>query len=92
MYESAGAVLGFANLAFEERPWGIACEVRTLVVASGARGRGIGRALMSACEEVARREGARGVRLDVLVGNDEGAAFYEKLGYDRFAWRYGRML
>lgn len=47
---------------------------------------------MAAAEDAAARAGAQGVRLDILVGNDDGARFYEKLGYELFALRYGKML
>lgn len=90
--EADGAVVGFARFSFNERPWGKACELHTLVVSEAFRGKGVGRALMAASESAAMAAGAKGIRLDVLIGNDGGRAFYERLGYERFAWRYGKML
>jgi ribosomal protein S18 acetylase RimI-like enzyme len=90
--EAAGGVVGFVRLSFTARPWGKACEINTLVVGEASRGGGVGRALMVAAERTAAEGGAQGVRLDILVGNDDGARFYEELGYELFAWRYGKML
>ena len=90
--ETDGAVIGFVRTSYSERPWGKACEVNTLVVDGKARGAGVGGILMSAAEEAAAAAGAKGIRLDILVGNDDGVTFYEKLGYELFAWRYGKMM
>ena len=90
--EDGGRVVGFVRVSFGERPWGTAAEVNTLVVAESARGKGAGTALMAAAERAAADGGATGVRLDILVGNDDGAQFYEGRGYELFAWRYGKML
>lgn len=90
--DAGGATVGFARISFSERPWGRAAEVNTLVVSESHRGSGVGKELMGAAERVAAEAGAKGVRLDILVGNDDGARFYEELGYELFAWRYGKML
>ncbi len=83
-------VVGFASLALVEKPWGTACEITTLVVEEARRGRGVGRDLLRATEEFARAAGAKGVRVDVLMANAGGRAFYEREGYAPFAVRYGK--
>jgi [ribosomal protein S18]-alanine N-acetyltransferase len=47
----------------------------------GARGRGIGRALMRAIAGVLRAEGRRYVVLNVDTPNEAARAFYEQLGF-----------
>ena len=56
-----------------------------LFVRDGARGRGIGRALMTKATEIARGQGATLIRWTVWSRNSAAVAFYEKLGakYDR---------
>jgi ribosomal protein S18 acetylase RimI-like enzyme len=63
-----------------------------LHVAADARRRGVGRALMTAAEELARRQGAAHLSLDVDVGEAGAMAFYTALGYaavrpHRHRWR-----
>ena len=83
-------VVGFLELTFAEKPWGVSCEIETLVISDGYRRRGYGRALMMEAERRAREEGARGMRVDILAANAEGRRFYEGLGYELFAVRYGK--
>lgn len=88
--EIEGRVVGFLELTFADKPWGTSCEIETLVVEEAYRGRGCGRALMRAAELHARRQGAKGMRVDVLAANGDGRRFYEELGYELFAVRYGK--
>ncbi|MFN2587903.1 MAG: N-acetyltransferase family protein [Actinomycetota bacterium] len=90
--EEDGRVVGFASLRFARKPWGTSCEVDSLVVADANRGRGIGRALMGACESHGRSAGAAGMRLHVTAGNDAAVNFYERLGYEALAVRMGKPL
>ena len=85
-------VVGFVRFHYEEKPWGTSCEVETLVVDEDWRGRGAGSRLLEATEHTAVANGARGIRADILVGNDEGAAFWQARGYKRFAQRFGKPL
>ncbi|MGR3433935.1 MAG: GNAT family N-acetyltransferase [Shimia sp.] len=62
-----------------------------LVVAAGARGGGIGSALLTAVEETARRDGHGRVRLDVIDTNPRARALYERRGYVQVA-RHGSAL
>jgi GNAT superfamily N-acetyltransferase len=55
--------------------------VASLAVAPGARGRGVGSALMAAVEAEARRRGAARLALDVSRANAGGRAFYTRLGF-----------
>lgn len=50
-------------------------------VAEGARGRGIGRALLLAIRAEAGARGYDQVRLDVVDGNDRARALYEREGF-----------
>ena len=85
-------VVGFVRFLYREKPWGISCEIETLVVDEDWRGAGIGTRLLEATEEAAVAKGARGIRADILVGNDEGAAFWQARGYKNFALRFGKAL
>jgi len=89
---SNGEVVGFVRFLYREKPWGISCEIETLVVDEDWRGAGAGSRLLEATEEAAIARGARGIRADILVGNDEGAAFWQARGYKGFALRFGKPL
>jgi GNAT superfamily N-acetyltransferase len=56
-------------------------EVKRVIVAEGARGRGIGRVLMGQLEQIAREAGV--ARLILQTGNrqPDAVALYEKIGY-----------
>jgi ribosomal protein S18 acetylase RimI-like enzyme len=83
-------VIGCAVLRYEDKPWGLACQIETLVVTPSWRGRGVGSELMAAAETTAVGRGALGMRVEVVVENDEGRAFYERRGYQALALRYGK--
>ena len=57
-------------------------ELRDLVVAKAARGRGVGRALVAAVRDELAVRGASGVRLNVLAGNDDALRFYRRCGFE----------
>ena len=59
----------------------------SIAVAHGARGRGVGEALLAAVERSARERGARRMRLEVHQGNAAAMRLYERRGYTRFAER-----
>jgi len=56
-------------------------HVSDLVVASGAEGRGVGRALMAAAEQWARGRGYRLLTLNVFEENRRARELYTRLGY-----------
>ena len=85
-------VVGFVRFLYREKPWGISCEIETLVVDEDWRGAGVGTRLLEATEEAAVAKGARGIRADILIGNDEGAAFWQARAYKNFALRFGKAL
>jgi ribosomal protein S18 acetylase RimI-like enzyme len=74
---------GLAVLRFRPAIWteGPECYLAELYVVPGRRGQGLGRALMEAAIETARREGAS--YMDLGTGEDDVAAraLYESLGF-----------
>jgi ribosomal protein S18 acetylase RimI-like enzyme len=56
-------------------------EFRMLVVDPSVSGRGVGRALVAACEERARASGCHRLVLSVIAHNDKAARLYEHLGF-----------
>lgn len=56
-------------------------HVSDLVVAPGAEGRGVGRALMAAGEGWSRARGHRLLTLNVFGGNTRARELYERLGF-----------
>jgi ribosomal protein S18 acetylase RimI-like enzyme len=74
---------GLAVLRFRPSIWtaGLECYLAELYVVPQRRGRGLGRALMNAAIDVARREGAD--HMDLATAEDDVAAraLYESLGF-----------
>jgi GNAT superfamily N-acetyltransferase len=56
-----------------------------LFVDEAARGRGVGRALIAACEDEARRLGLKQIMLGVLDGNTRARAIYDRAGFAPYA-------
>ncbi len=73
--ESGGGLDGF--IAVEN---GDAAYVDALHVAAGARGTGLGRALLARAARQARDWGCAGLWLTLLAGNDPADRFYRALG------------
>ncbi|MDT0615321.1 GNAT family N-acetyltransferase [Streptomyces lancefieldiae] len=81
--ELDGAVVGYLRLGF---PTPLASnahvrQIRGLAVADAARGHGVGRALVRAAVEEARRLGARRLTLRVLGHNTAARKLYESEGF-----------
>lgn len=81
--ELGGDVVGYIRLGF---PTPLPCnshvrQVQGLVVADEARGAGVGRALLRAAQEEARRQGARRITLRVLGHNTPARKLYESEGF-----------
>ncbi|MEN0111395.1 MAG: GNAT family N-acetyltransferase [Planctomycetota bacterium] len=64
-------------------------NVHDLAVVPAARGRGVGRALLRAAEEEARRRGCCKLTLVVLEHNDPARKLYESEGYRRATYNGG---
>ena len=76
-------IVGYIRLAF---PTELACnahvrQIQGLAVADEARGHGVGRALVRAAVEEARRRGARRLTLRVLGHNTPARKLYEAEGF-----------
>ena len=90
--------LGSAVMFFRKRSQ--AGRLYSLATEPEARGRGVGRALLEAVVETARRRGCHVVRLEVRTDNHAAIALYERAGFLRMsryskyyedgadAWRY----
>jgi GNAT superfamily N-acetyltransferase len=92
--ELSDTVVGLAHLqvtpAIErDRP---AAKVGALVVDEAHRGHGIGRALVDAMEEEARRRGCELLFLTTSERRGDAHAFYERVGLEHTGRRYGRTL
>jgi ribosomal-protein-alanine acetyltransferase len=83
-----GAGLLGTAIVFFRRETDLA-RLYSIAVADGARGRGIGEALLTAVERAARRRGAARMRLEVRQDNAAAMRLYERRGYARFAERAG---
>jgi GNAT superfamily N-acetyltransferase len=57
------------------------CWLEDLYVTDGARGSGLGRALVTAAIQLATKRGCRRMELDVNERNTKAIAFYEQLGF-----------
>ena len=91
--EEAGEVYACVNLNGEQLPeyadldWSVPAKpeevmvIHTLCIRPGWTGRGKARELVSFCEEEARRQGKKVIRLDTYKGNVPANAMYPKLGY-----------
>ena len=82
---------GVAQLRFRYGIWraGGDCLLEDLFVDPGARGAGLGRALIDATLDRARARGCRRVELDVNEANDSAIRLYESAGFSATANPYG---
>ncbi len=87
MAEDEGKTIGWAVLIVEEKPLFVTEEERAhgyiaeLFVVEGARGLGVGSALIAACEEEARRRGLKQIMIGVLTKNRRTAELYARAGF-----------
>ncbi|MBY9068260.1 GNAT family N-acetyltransferase [Hyphomonas sp. WL0036] len=77
--EAPDQLLGAAVMLYRR---GLAlARLYSITVAPAARGKGVARALMAACEADATARGARAVRLEVRSSNSSAIRLYEAGGY-----------
>jgi GNAT superfamily N-acetyltransferase len=85
--EAAGEAVGYAWLALVDRPGDPATRARRFAylnhvgVAPGARGRGVGRALVEAGRGWASAAGLREIGVDYWAFNTSAAGFFARLGF-----------
>jgi phosphinothricin acetyltransferase len=97
--EHAGAIVGFASYGQFRAGIGYAHTMEhTIVLGPNARGLGLGRGLMIAIEDHARRGGAHSIFAGVSAENPEGRAFHAAMGYAEVAtlrsvgYKFGRWM
>jgi ribosomal protein S18 acetylase RimI-like enzyme len=79
--DDGGALAAFGQLApASNDAFGARAEVKCLYVDHAHQARGIGRRLMAALARAAIDQGASGVALGVVNGNDRAIGFYQRLG------------
>ena len=83
--EGAAEVVGYAGLVVR----GNQADVQTLAVAADAQGHGLGRRLLDALLDEARRRDATEVLLEVRAENAAAQALYRGAGFERIAIRRG---
>lgn len=80
--ETGGRLRGFATYGqFRAGPGYARTMEHTVILDTAARGQGLGRALMAAIEDHARRGGTHSMFAGVSAANAEGIAFHARLGY-----------
>lgn len=89
-----GATVGFAAglMVWSYVSNGASAQLMSLVVASRARGMGVGRQLVAHFEEWARDRGATRVVVTSAMHRDDAHAFYPAIGYAETGKRFGRPL
>jgi len=96
--DEAGHVIGWAAfyedggdvfIRAEERRHGFLAE---LYVVEAARGAGVGRALIAACEDWARGRRLASLRIGLLARNAEALTVYERAGYTPYALQMRKYL
>jgi GNAT superfamily N-acetyltransferase len=85
---------GLAVLRFRRSIWtaGLECYLAELYVVPALRGQGLGRGLMEAALELARKRGADWMELNTDEGDVAARALYERLGFKATAEYYEREL
>ena len=85
---------GLAVLRFRPSIWtaGLECYLAELYVVPSQRGKGLGRALMAALLDVAKKQGADYIELNTEETDVAARALYESVGFEATAEYYEREL
>jgi putative acetyltransferase len=76
-------VLGGAGIARLESIDASVCELQRMYLRPGARGRGVGQALLARCFDAARELGYRTCYAETIAEMKAAIAFYERNGFQR---------
>ncbi len=80
--EDQGAVLGFASYGpFRSGPGYVHTAEHSIQLSAQARGKGVGRELMSRLEDVARQDRIHVLIAGVSAANFDGIAFHQSMGF-----------
>ena len=85
--ETPGGIAGRLSIARDDHPASDHVADLGLMVASGHRRRGIGRALLETAVDWARDAGVRKLELHVFPHNEPAIALYESFGFRREGYR-----
>ena len=85
--ELDGRIVGRLSIARDQHPASHHVADLGLMVAAGARRRGIGSALLAAAVEWARASGIRKLELHVFPWNEPAIRLYERFGFEREGYR-----
>jgi ribosomal protein S18 acetylase RimI-like enzyme len=77
------AIIGVLTLHVYRIPTGLSARIDDVIVATEARGRGVGEALTRAAIEHARAAGARAVNLTSHPRREAANRLYQRLGFER---------
>jgi GNAT superfamily N-acetyltransferase len=93
-FEDSATASGVAQLRFRHSVWTSRedCWLEDLYVEDGARGRGLGRALVLACCERGRERGSLRIELDTNESNAPAVPLYESLGFSSTSKAHGESL
>ncbi len=88
-----GQQLGFASVSHSKNFTGeIQAYLGELAVSENAEGRGVGYALVKACEEWARNQGYTLLVLETGMANEHARRFYQRLGFEEESVKLARRL
>ncbi len=80
--EEHNGLRGYALIRFQARS--ARARLYSIAIDHEHRSRGIGRALLAAAEDTARKHGASSMRLEIRKDNHVAARLYGKMGYQPF--------
>ncbi len=78
-----GTIIATATLVVYTTPAWVKARIEDVVVDEGARGRGLGEALVKECVNVARKRGAKVVELQSARRREVANRLYPRLGFEK---------